>query len=430
MTVVRQGVLVSAVAAVAHLTYYCAMPALVFPDSVRYAALAAEFPARLTTGEWDLVSVPGYPFFLWLCGCWMTTAEAVVLAQHGFAIVTCGLLWLTVRRVCGARGALIGALVVALSPFRHYYAQSVLTESLAEFLLVAGICLIVVAARAPLVRLVVLRGIAGLILGAAVLVRANLMPAMVLSGLIPAGRCRRRRRWPRFATAALASTIGWLCVISPWWRFNARRDVHGLTGSAGYLFNEFANLHGVGEAIALPRESTPQLERNLERIAWQRIRADPAGYARAVVRTAVTMVWFFPIRGDVVPGIPQSRIPLDAGSLRGFQRAPAPTGGAWRRAVHRVLSSVYKVLLSVGWLGLTAAGAAALLRGRVEIAMLTAVPIVGVLALSLLVVNSARYAFPFEALVLGLGLPAGWNTFSECLGVVRAKTGTHGAGGA
>ena len=90
MTVRRGDALVVAlVAALAQLTYFRAVPVIVWPDSVRYVNLGDGFFRALAAGQWDFLTPPGYPLFVWLLTRVVHTVEMVILAQHILAIITC-----------------------------------------------------------------------------------------------------------------------------------------------------------------------------------------------------------------------------------------------------------------------------------------------------------------------------------------------------
>src|SRR5262249_16245624 len=152
---------------------------------------------------------------------------AAVLVQQSLAVVTCLAVWLASRRIVVPGAAAIAGVVVALAPNRHYYAQTILTESLAEWLLAIGVCLLLVAMDQPQRRLVTLRALAGAAFGAATLVRPNLAPAMCLASVYPVGRSGDRTGVRRFAAGCLATTLVWAAVLTPWLAFNAHRGFIG-----------------------------------------------------------------------------------------------------------------------------------------------------------------------------------------------------------
>ena len=409
MVATLQVLVVLTVAAVAHCTFAWAMPAIIWPDSIRYADLAAELPSRLT-GDWDSFSAPGYPAFLWVCGRWIATADGVAWVQQGLAICACALTWSVVRHACGLRAALLGGLIVALSPERHYYAQTMLSECLSEFVFVAGISLMVVAGNLPNGTQTVVRSIAGVALSAAALIRFNMIPATLAATVISRRPRVAQSGATRLGATGIAAPAAWLGVVLAWLVFLTQQDIHSLPGNAARLFNGFANEHGIGQTVAVPTALTPGLAREQEHALWERIGANRAAYGRAVLRTARALVFSFVWRGDVAPSIPEcSPPPPGNGSPRGFAERPRPLRGVWRLKVHRALSSLYKLLTPLGWIGLAVWGVAVAGRGRLDLFLLAAAPLVGIAALSLMVMINTRYTFPFDALALGIGIPGGWS---------------------
>ena len=115
MTVRRGDALVVAlVAALAQLTYFRAVPVIVWPDSVRYVNLGDGFFRALAAGQWDLWTPPAYPLFVWLLTRVVHTVEIVILFQHILAIVTCVLVLMIGQALLGRWAGLVGALLVAL----------------------------------------------------------------------------------------------------------------------------------------------------------------------------------------------------------------------------------------------------------------------------------------------------------------------------
>ncbi|HVN87187.1 MAG TPA: hypothetical protein VMW17_20335 [Candidatus Binatia bacterium] len=418
MTSRHDGAVVVALAAVAHFSFAWETPAVVWPDSVRYANLAYDLTRRFRTADWDLFTTPGYPIFLWWCRHWIAPADGVAWVQQGLAICACWLIWLAVRRTSGRRPALAAGIVVALSPFRHYYAQSLLTECVAECALVAGVGLAVPADVASTQWRLVTRAASGAVLGLATLVRANLAVAAAVLWLLPLGQSATRRAW--FAGVSL-SGLGWLVVVAPWLGFNLQRGVDGLAGSSGYLFNEYANFHRVGGTVVLPPELTPETDRELQHRARQRVRDNLGQYLRAVAKTAKVFLFPFPLRGDVAPAIPECLPPPRVDSLAGFSFHQSPSRRTIRWWIHRGLSSAYQVLITLSWIGLGAWGIRAAIQGRWDAALIAAAAFVGVAALSLMLLVSTRYAFPYDTLALGFGIPGGWSVAAEVGKRARAR---------
>jgi 4-amino-4-deoxy-L-arabinose transferase-like glycosyltransferase len=406
------------VAAIAHLSFYWATDAILWPDSIRYAELSSNLPHRLATGNWDIWTTPAYPVFLWLVKLQSRSVEGLILIQQCLAVSTCFLLWLSARKMFGARAALIGALLAALSPARHYYAQAILSEPLAEFLVVGGFAALSAAIDAPLGRFLVWRALAGAAFGAATLTRPNLATAAIAAILAPiAPRAERRRAglcWGMLCTA-VATTA----VVAPWLVFNMQRGVSGPTGNLGYQMNEFANKLQIDGRVDLQAlepytavKYTAEKDRELVGVALRRFTSAPRAYLRAVVTTAVVLFDSSRGEGDVSPYVSRCQVPPEVTNalpptLAGFNQVQQHPPSAWRCAIHGRLARPFALLTAAGWIGVGAWLTASLFTGRLDLALLASLPIVCVAALCLIVQANARYAFPCESLALGIGLPAG-----------------------
>ena len=414
-----EACVVLVVAAIAHLSFYWGSPAIPWLDSVRYLHHSVELPRRLATGDWDLWTTPAYPFFLWLVRPWTGTVERVVLLQQCLAVATCLLVWLSARKMFGTRAALVGAVLVALSPFRHYYAQTILSEQLAELLLVSGFAVLTLAIDAPLAPFLVCRAVAGIVLGVATLTRPNLAPAAVVATLAPLAPRGARRR-DGLLLGMLLTAVTATSVIAPWLQFNTQRGVSGFTGNVGFALNLLANQLKVGTPIdlhAVLAVHTAEKDRELVPLAIHRFTSTPGAYLRAVVLTAATL--FVPVYvasgADVSPFIGLCETPPHIARVlvsawpesAGFAPAKHRPPARWRCVVHNVLMPIVALLTTAGWLGLTAWIIVRLLEARFDLALLALCPVVGLLALCPVIQANNRYAFPCEALALGVGVPAG-----------------------
>jgi 4-amino-4-deoxy-L-arabinose transferase-like glycosyltransferase len=414
-------------ASIAHLSFYWAAPSIFWPDSLRYAELSSGFWHRLVAGNWDLWTPPGYPFFLWICRHWIMTEGGVELVQQILAVGTCLFVWFSVRRIWGEQEAIIAGVVVALSPFRHYYAQAFLSESLAEYFFAGGICFLILSIDQPLRRMLASRVGAGLFLGATALVRANLAPAMFLACLVPT-RYQNTGPWSRrFFLGMMSTCIAWLLVVLPWFAFNVNRSVYGLTGNLGYQLNSFANDFGIGEHVGMQpflAQYTPEIDRELQDIGWQRFANHPRAYLQAVLRSA--FVLFFPIQpwGDVAPLIPSCSTVRPDRDLNGFKEKPPHAGVVNLCNLHAFLCRPYKYLVSVGWLGLMIWWAVSLVNRRFDHVVLATIPLACVGALSLIIQANTRYAFPCELFALAFGLTCIFRYVKRCLAIpLQRKVG-------
>jgi hypothetical protein len=361
---------VAAVAGLAHLSFYSATAAIVWLDSVRYVDLSFDLPHRVATGQWDLWTTPGYPFFLWLVRPWTGSVEAVALIQQCLAIITCLLVWLGARQMFGARAALACAVLVALSPFRHYYAQAILSEQLAELLLVSGFTVLVLAIDAPLPRFLGWRALGGILLGLAALMRPNLAPAAALATLTPiaphaakqhGGGDGERSSNGGLLLGMLLTGLAATSMVAPWLSFNVQRGVTGFTGNVGYALNLLANELDIGRPVNLREEFplntyTVEKDRALVSVALHRFGSQPVRYVRGVLRT--TRRLFVPLYawGDVsqhiglcqthpeIAAILASAWPRFAGFAPAEPRVPA----RWRCAIHVGLMPIISLLITIG----------------------------------------------------------------------------------
>jgi Dolichyl-phosphate-mannose-protein mannosyltransferase len=401
---VVQGLIIVVVAALAHFTFHWAVPAIVWPDSQRYVVMSVDLPHRLLTSDWDHHTAPAYPLFLYAVGSWISTVKGVAVMQQGLGILTCWIVWFTARRLFGERAAFLAGLVVALSPFRHYYAETLLTESLGEFLLVTGVCSLLLAEGRPLGRMILLRSTAGAALGLASLTRPNLLPALVLGILAPVRPATDGGRKGGFTGIVVMTAVS-LSVVGPWLAFNLNRGVLGVTGGAGLQLTLFSNEFGIGPAY--PDRLLVHLgDGERQQVALARIARHPAAYVRGVTRSMVYLTIPARPRGDVAPAIPTCEGWASSVPLPRFDPGPPGRHWGWRCVAHASLSMVVAVLITVGWAGLVAWGVASLVAQRYPLAVIAAIPLACVVALALTLQGNTRYAYPLETLALGFGLPA------------------------
>jgi hypothetical protein len=412
-----EGTAVVALATSAHLSFWWTMPPILWQDSARYIILSSNLPHRLSTANWDLFTVPVYPLFLWLVGHWTRSLATAVGVQQLLAVATCLFVWLSARRLFGARPAMMGAILIAISPFRHYYGQALLSEHMAELLLATAFALLTVGIGSSAVRLNASRPLAGLALGLAVLTRPNLVPAAVVGMALPAAP-REGTPICRWLLAMLVTGSAVTLAVAPWLVFNAQRGVNGLTANAGYAVNAFANELGVGTPIdleALSSTYTTETDRRLVQIALRRFTSAPMAYLRAVGRTAIAL--FIPLfaKGDVAPNIGLCHTPpeiwrtmMSAWPLAAEYSVPHEIRtDRWRCAFHRALMTPLALLITIGWIGLGVWAGASLASGRIDLALLAWLPLACATLLCLMLQANTRYAFPFEALAVGVGVPAG-----------------------
>jgi 4-amino-4-deoxy-L-arabinose transferase-like glycosyltransferase len=412
MKVRRRDVLtVLLVAAIAHLTYFRAVPAIVWPDSVRYANLGDGFFRYLATGQWDLWTTPGYPLFVWVLTRASRTVDAVILGQQILAIATCVLVLVIGQTLLGRRAGLVGALLVALHPVRHYYAQALLSESLAEFLIVAGFAALVAAMRAGPGVFLAWRGMVGLLLGLAALVRPNLAPAIAVATLVPIIPERAVRRVIWLTAGALVTLVAAFLVLLPWLTYNAHRAEFRLALNSGWNIHHYANYLGIPSDIDTERllsaRHSVEIDHQLRSKVIGRFLGAPHAYIPGVFKTTVSLLLPIDPKGDVAPVI--ARCEHAAGD-ESFATLPRPIRfpiSWWRCRLHELALPVFAILISGGWLGLMVWTIDSLRCGRYDLAGLGLLPLVVIAAHALTLLWNTRFAFPCEALALGIGLPAG-----------------------
>ncbi len=412
MTVRRGDALVVAlVAALAQLTYFRAVPVIVWPDSVRYANLGDGFFRALAAGQWDLWTTPAYPLFVWLLTRMVHTVEIVILSQHILAIITCVLMLMIGHTLLGRWAGLVGALLVALDPMRHYYAQTLLSESLAEFLIVAGFIALVAAMQAAAPAFLGWRALMGLLLGVAALVRPALAPAIAVAAATPLVPPRVTRRTPWMIAGASVTLVTAFLALLPWLSYNARRGEFGLSLNSGYTIHDYASAIGFPEDADTERlmkgAHSVEVDRELRRKVPGRFLGAPLAYVRAVLDTTIALIVPVRPRGDVAPVIARCEY-VGAESIIFVLPPPVLRPISWWRCgLHRLVVPVFALLISAGWLGLMLWCVDSLRRRCYDLAVLSLVPLVVIFAHSFFLLWNTRFAFPCEALALGLGLPAG-----------------------
>ena len=412
MTVRRGDALVVAlVAALAQLTYFRAVPVIVWPDSVRYVNLGDGFFRALATGQWDLWTTPAYPLFVWLVTRVVHTVEIVILAQHVLAIVSCVFMLMIGQALLGRWAALAGALLVALDPARHYYAQALLSESLGEFLIVAGFVALVAAMQVAAPAFLGWRALVGLVLGLAALVRPNLALAIAVAAatpLVPQG-ATRRAAW--MIAGALVTLVTAFLALLPWLAYNAHRGEFGLSLNSGYIIHTYASAIGFPEdadtARLIKGAHSVEVDRELRRKVPERFLGAPLAYVPAVLDTTIALIVPVRPRGDVAPVI--GTCEYAGGESIAFVLPPPVRGPIswWRCGLHRLGVPLFALLTSAGWLGLMLWSVDSLRRRRYDLAALGLLPLVVIFAHAFALLWNTRFAFPCEALALGLGLPAG-----------------------
>jgi hypothetical protein len=219
---------------------------------------------------------------------------------------------------------------------------------------------------------------------------------------------------------ALVTLVTAFLVLLPWLSYNAHRGEFGLALNSGY------NIHNYASAIGFPQDAdterlmkaahSVEVDRELRRKVPRRFLEAPGAYVRAVLYTTVSL--FVPVRpqGDVAPVIA-------ACENVGFEGItfvlPPPVRRPiawWRCQLHWLAVPVFALLISAGWLGVMLWSVDSLRRRRYDLAMLGLFPLIGVAVHAFGLLWNTRFAFPCEALALGVGLPAGLSVASRRLG--------------
>jgi 4-amino-4-deoxy-L-arabinose transferase-like glycosyltransferase len=369
------------------------------------------FFRTLAAGQWDLWTTPAYPLFVWLLTRAVHTVEMVILSQHVLAIITCVFILIIGQTLLGRWAGVVGALLVALDPMRHYYAQSLLSESLAEFLIVAGFLAVVAAMQVAAPAFLGWRALLGLLLGVAALVRPALAPVIAVAAATPLVPQRVTRRAPWMVAGALVTSATAFLTLLPWLWYNAHRGEFGLSLNSGYTIHDYAS------AIGFPKDAdterlmkgahSVEVDRELRGRVPGRFLGAPLAYVLAVFDTTIALT--VPVRplGDVAPVIARCEY-AGPGSITLVLPPPVHRSISWWRCgVHKIVVPLFALLISVGWLGLMLWSVDSLRDRRYDLAALTLFPLVVIFAHAFFLLWNTRFAFPCEALALGLGLPAG-----------------------
>lgn len=274
-------------------------PATIFPDEQRFLTSAAQLVA---TGDFSVGGdraweMPGPAMFfaptVWLFG----TQGAIIPARFAQAIlvvIQCSLVAVIVRRLFGnTRASLVATWVTALYPFLLFYQGLLLSETLFNTLLLAGIAALFWWRDRGL-RIDAALVVTCLCFAAATMTKATLtvLPPLLLAAtawLAGAG-------WRRAAAILVASSCLYAAFMSPWVIRNAvvlHAFVPFTTGSAQnlYLGN---NPRNTSAGIAWDRDAEPEVVARInalpDELARQRAYSKAAmEYITAHPATFVTM---------------------------------------------------------------------------------------------------------------------------------------------
>ena len=390
-------------------------------DSAGYLALAGDLGSYLgADGEhlgWSLKRPPGYPLLLHLLMQILGFGiVGVALTQALLGALTVALVGVLGRRLHGVNAGNVAAGIVALDPTLVVQSAFVLAEALFTFLLVLATLLLTAQGADRRRRRA---GLAGLILGVAVLVRPIALP--LLPGLALAVLLRRDPLRERLVAATLVLGVAGALVGGMMLHNHARAGVATVStvSTTNLLEYRAAGLAAVNDpdvsfldrtlrvrddraeverlnaivAARLPAAASRAEEEAVRTdLALELLLADPAGTIQ-VVGEGVLMNMFRP----TLAGTSQWR-------LFGSTRAPGELStAAWVLAVAEAV--VLGLLLLVAALGIVRLAA----RRDAATTALLLLPAVGLIVLSAGLESYARFrgpAMPFIALLAAIAMNA------------------------
>lgn len=397
----RAGLWIFAAALTLRLGFALTTPAaqLQVGDQTEYTAMAGNLldghGFALTPGVPTPARAPGYPVFMAaVYAVSGRSPRAVLAAQSALGAATCLLLlWLLRETIEDEKAALLGAALLAVYPVLIYYCGRLLSETVFTFLVAASMLLLARHLRRgrPLEA-----ALAGLVLGAAALVRPGIVlaPWLFLGLMLLHGR-RRALPWLGFAAAFYLTLVPWtmrnqelfgvrnLAARGPGFGISATgRMTLGLSyEDAGKHYYELAALPEYQEtAFTKGRSPLADLDNRLTREGKELILARPFAYLRIL---AWRLPRFWITSHSSVFGVDQS--------LSEYRRQ-----GRWAPIAARGLLTVLQLalLVSASW-GLW------LLRHRWrEAALLAAMPLYMTIHIAFDMIP--RYHVPAMPYLLGL----------------------------
>jgi 4-amino-4-deoxy-L-arabinose transferase-like glycosyltransferase len=288
------------------LSYGLSAPPTAWGDDADYDAIARGLvgPAHLYQNTWF---PPGYPLFLalvyGLAG--PMKLAAVRLVQAVLSAATCWLTYAIGRNAFGTTSGRVAAVLLALYPGHVYMAWRLMAETLFTLLIALAVLAVQRAAardgarartEGPALAIAIAGGAA---LGAATLVKSNLILLVPLSVLWLAvampGMLRRRVA----AAAAMAASCGLLLLASPlanrlspshhaawlpgnggptlWWSNNPLADGYFVDPDDTAAGSAFIDRHGL-ESAALGTRDPVVRDRADRQLAWAWIRENPGAF--------------------------------------------------------------------------------------------------------------------------------------------------------
>jgi 4-amino-4-deoxy-L-arabinose transferase-like glycosyltransferase len=333
-------------------------PGTVFPDEARFLASAIRLAS---TGEfwvgpdraWEMPGTAAfYAAVIYLFGP-QNPISPIRFAQSILLAIQCGLIALTALRLFGSRTtAFIAASIAALYPFLVFYQGLLLSETLFDTFLLAGM-LALLWWRDRGARIDMALVIATVLFALATLTKATLtfLPPLLMAATAWIAGVSLRRSLVILAAALCL----YAACLAPWWIRNAtlfHSFVPMTTGAAMnlYLGNNPRNLTGgiswatdvdYAEAqrlLAIPDEIERQ--RTFSRIALDYIKAEPLTFVRNAAKKFVRF-W------NVVPNAAEYQTPLYA-VIAALSFGPvlllALGCAAWRWRQWRDLAPIYLMI--------------------------------------------------------------------------------------
>ena len=301
----RRPVLLAALTALAVRALIIAkLPAPSVWDGAIYARLAEQLHAGHGFVHWSSVAPPFRPTAFFPVG--YPAALALLLAfgvAIPYAAYVVNLLASAVSAMCsavlgyrvaGTRGGYLGGLAYALAPGPALFTAATMTETLTGALLALAVTVSVTPVSATRARIST-SGLAGLFVGAAALVRPQmLLAAPFLGALPPATRIVR-------ALATVAAIAGALAMVLPWTARNCA-TLHGCAmvstnGGSNLLIGTFPDARG-GFRDLVPSDGCTEArgeiarDRCMTRLALRNIAARPLAWLQLDALKIVKTVAF------------------------------------------------------------------------------------------------------------------------------------------
>ena len=317
-----------------------------------------------------------------------------IAALHlGLGLATVALTYLTARRWgLGSGRATIAACIVAFDPVALIWTRSVMTETLAAFLVAGCLAALTLPGRAGLI-------VGGLVFGLTSLCRPSLLPGAALYGaaILLIGPGDSKRRWidlAVFSTAAILPLIPWAArnavrLGEPVWSTTHGGHTFALANNPVYYADVVdgppgAVWTGANQAawfVSLGKETSgmtePRADRLMRDLGWRTVREQPRSFLRASI-ARLGRFWGIAPSGAVYPtwlrvATALWTVPLWAALAIGLcrrttwrvPRIAAPLVIVALTAVHAVYWTDMRMRVPIiPAIGLVAAGMAIPARGR------------------------------------------------------------------